>query len=313
MYYSLFFFEGSWIYTSANAAAINETENSTATAPPTPTIVVADNASTQQPTSQLKIQNVYSMCGPLASNTAAKLPAQSILKPLSLLKTVGNTPVVRILNAQSTVTQNAPPKIPATSINANASSGKPSTSNTPIIITKVCQQSHKMPTIASIRSYGGSAMSKLPIISSVQSGEQVQQSLIGAASTSSSASPSTAYEAVSESVSLIEMIPVADDTPTTSENTSQLIEPMEVIDLSDDDEDDGNVNHTRRDPLSFGKISGYIICPSNKDLGKIPAEIVGNSITMRIGSCDKECELPLNLEGNESFECLSTVDKYMSQ
>lgn len=116
---------------------------------------------------------------------------------------------------------------------------------------------------------------------------------------------------------MIELIPVADATPTTSEkseNASQLIEPMETIDLSDDDdEDNGNVNYSGRDPLSFGKISGYIICPSNKDLGKIPAEIVGKSITMKIGSCDKECELPLDLEGNESFDCLNTVDKYMSQ
>lgn len=156
-------------------------------------------------------------------------------------------------------------------------------------------------------------MGKLPVISSVQSGEEVQQSLIGAASSSSSVSPSTVSEALSESVKSIEMIPVADPTPTTSENTSTLIEPMEIIDLSDDDEEDGNVNYTGRDPLSYGKISGYIICPSNKDLGKIPAEIVGNTITMRIGSCDKECELPLDLEGNESFDCLSTVDKYMSQ
>lgn len=246
----------------------------------------------------------------MASKPVTIAPGQSLLNPI-----VGNTPVVRILNAQSAVAhaQNAPANISATSANAKATTAKPSVSNTPVIITKVNQSSQKLPMIASIRSYGGTAMSKLPVISSVQSGEEVQQSLIGAASSSSSASPSTASEALSESVRSIEMIPVADPTPSTSEDTSQLIEPMEIIDLSDDDEEDGNVNCTGRDQLYYGKVSGYIICPSNKDLGKIPAEIVGNTITMRIGSCDKECELPLDLEGNESFDCLSTVDKYMSQ
>lgn len=166
-------------------------------------------------------------------------------------------------------------------------------------------------------------MGKLPVISSIQSGEHVQQSLVD--TQAPTASPSSVSEPVSEAVTLVDVLPVADATPSPSEATSQTNGSVEIIDVSDDEEDNhesemtdasnvGNTDFSGVDPLTVGKVTGYIICPMNKDLGKIPAEIDGNSITLRIGSCDKEAELPLNLDGgNESFDCLSTVDKYMSQ
>lgn len=308
-----------------NAAATDDTDKSnvnlTSPAPTTQTV------NTQKATSNLKIQNVFSMGGTnISSQSTTKEPGQSILRPISMLQNANNNSsqsrqsVFRILNTQSTVTQtqNAPGNMSASSANATVTSAtKASSTNPPIIITKVSHQPQKMPVIASIRSYGEAALSKLPVISSIQSGQEVEQSLID----TPTAPTSIASETVSDPV---ELISVDEATPAASEILSENISksngPVEIIDLSDDEDEEPvdeeiieNDDCTREDPLSVGRIFGYIICPTNKDLGKIPAEIFGNSITLKIGSCDKEAELPMDLGGNESFECLNTVDKYMQQ
>lgn len=328
---------GSWIYTSVTAAAAtNDAEKVNPTAAPaTPTTTSAQSVNTQQTMSHLKIQNVYSINNGnnTAGQSATKQAGQSILKPMSVLQNASinsdqiRNQYIRMFSQPSTVrqVQNVSANTVVSSANATVISAKESTSNAPIIITKVTNQhqQQKMPVIASIRSYGeAAAMNKFPVISSILSGKDVQQSLIDTPTTS--ASPSTASEAVSEPVTLVEVVAIADATPSASEHTSEHTSnsngPMEIINLSDDDDNDESVgenyenDHFNEDnsPLA-DTIVGYIICRQNKDLGKIPAEIVGNSITLRIGSCDKEAELPLDLNGNESFDCLNTVDKYMSQ
>lgn len=150
-----------------------------------------------------------------------------------------------------------------------------------------------------------------------------------------STASSPASEATSEPVTLVEVLAVADATPSTSEKT--MPSDVEIIDLSDEDEDgdsnagsnnvatddgvdgeqlvNGDCETSNESALRLGRIrtSGYIICPQNRDLGKIPAEVVNNTITLKIGSCDKEAELPIDFVAGETFDSLNTVDKYMSQ
>lgn len=295
----------------------------------------AQKMNAPQATSQLKIHSVFSMGSNSTGQPAPKKDAgQSILKPNPMLQNAGgqhHTPVIRIISPAARQAPNVATNMTAPNVNSTVASVKAPTSNPPVIITKV-NPHQKMPVIASIRSYGEASKNRLPIISSIQSGKDVQKSLLD--TSIPSASPSTVSDTASEGVTLVEVIPVTDGTPTASENssekTSQSEVAMEIIDLShDEDEDNANIDHNDEeemaegsyendttngdDPLSVGRILGFIFCPMNKDLGKIPAEIVGSSITLRIGSCDKEAELPLDLDGNESFECLNTVDKYMSQ